>query len=106
MKVLRNANAAPEWVEFGKDVRKSVAEFRDQLHMDVEKLMYGQPSNDVYALQVLQGWAALEVELQTSMKSLNALIHRYNSMTPTAAVHMVPLRLDAELKIALNRRKQ
>ena len=103
MKVLKNANAAPEWVELGKDIREKItairARLRTWLAMNVEE---GACQSEIWIQELKQipGWGALEEELLGSINCINADISRHNHMAPTAVVHIMPLRLQAEVRSA------
>ena len=114
MKVLKNANAAPEWVELGKDIRAKATALRSRIRAwlkangaaaigDATRHRKHQGATDGLSLLEqprldLPGWKAFEDdEILPVIAVINAEISRHNHMAPTAVVHMMPLRLQAEL---------
>jgi hypothetical protein len=97
MKILKNANAAPDWVELGKDIRTEVATLRSRIRswLDANGAISGTPNvTSMEQVRRLTGWATFEDELVSTIESVNANISRHNHIAPTAVVHIMPLRLE------------
>ena len=82
-RMLRNAGAAPPWIESDKEVRRLLAE-RDAL--------IARPRRSSTA-----GRERARTELATLVESTNRAITRVNAEAPTVRQHRRPLDLDAEL---------
>jgi hypothetical protein len=82
-RILRNANAAPEWIETDKEIRRLLAE-RDGL---LERAGRAGPlMHDRYRAQ-----------LRTLVTEVNRLVFVLNHEAPSARQHRRPLDLDHEL---------
>ncbi len=82
-RMLRNAGAAPPWIESDKEVRRLLAQ-RDAL--------IARPRRSSTA-----GRERERAELATLVESINRAITRVNAEAPTVRQHRRPLDLDVEL---------
>lgn len=82
-RMLRNAGAAPPWIESDKEVRRLLAQ-RDAL--------IARPRRSSTA-----GRERERTELATLVESINRAITRVNAEAPTVRQHRRPLDLDVEL---------
>jgi hypothetical protein len=82
-RMLRNANAAPPWIESDKAVRALLDE-RDRLFVRA-------------ARRSAQGNARARVELVRIVEDVNRAIERVNAEAPTERQHRRPLDLTVEL---------
>eukprot|EP00192_Tetraselmis_astigmatica_P020986 CAMPEP_0117655152 /NCGR_PEP_ID=MMETSP0804-20121206/4128_1 /TAXON_ID=1074897 /ORGANISM="Tetraselmis astigmatica, Strain CCMP880" /LENGTH=274 /DNA_ID=CAMNT_0005461487 /DNA_START=129 /DNA_END=953 /DNA_ORIENTATION=- len=116
LKILKNANMSPEWVELGKATRLAISEFRCQLRNRVQaEIAAGNDSANVIVgqagdtedgvLKMLSGsssWTAAQPELRKSVTVINEQILRCNNAAPSPVVHLIPVRFDAEVKAAIS----
>jgi hypothetical protein len=82
-RILRNADAAPPWIEADKEVRRLLAR-RDEL--------LARPRRTTEA-----GQARERAELTALVASINDAIARVNAEAPTDRQHRRPLDLESEL---------
>ena len=81
--ILRNAGAAPPWIEADKEVRRQLAR-RDEL--------LARPRRTTDA-----GRARERAELTALVRLINDAIARVNAEAPTVRQHRLPLDLETEL---------
>ena len=113
LKLLKNANMSPEWVEMGKEIRLSIARFRSTLREKTKAALpeavassttgttADRTDSMLEALRVSPGWGATREELHQAITAINTSITRHNSASPSQVVHLIHLGLDAELKAAV-----
>ena len=81
-RMLRNAGAAPPWIESDKEARRLLAE--------IERLVARAPGMSVF------GRRRARAELDRLVEAANRAIARVNSEAPTDRQHRRPLRPTAE----------
>ena len=81
-RMLRNAGAAPPWIESDKEARRLLAE--------IERLVARAPGMSVF------GRRRARAELERLVEAANRAIARVNSEAPTDRQHRRPLRHTAE----------
>eukprot|EP00873_Tetraselmis_striata_P013041 jgi/Tetstr1/433305/TSEL_022592.t1 len=109
LKVLKNANVLPEWVELGKALRGRLSGVHAAIEPFVREVLEARPHSLAEALRRLKAnpdWAAARAGLEADLETINRAIARHNALTPSAAVHMFPVRLDAAVSAMYKRLQQ
>lgn len=106
-RVLKNAGAAPAWVEHGRSIRRAHASARFRLEDAWLAVRYGsalaaatQPSRPIGDEQcpLAARWAAALHDFEGELDAVNKQIRTYNLIAPGSATHL--MRLDAEAELA------
>jgi DnaJ family protein C protein 28 len=100
VKILKNANVLPEWVEVGKVVRERVRGLRASIEPFVKQVVEAQPASLADAMRQLKGvpgWVSAKGEFQVRLDKVNAEIAKHNRMAPNAVMHMMPIKLETEV---------
>lgn len=109
--VLKNADAAPPWIEIGREIevalthnREALLRFRDAQRTD--RIAIGQTSSldriESLRERMRQRAERFAGEHRERLRALNETIDRFNAYCPVHAVHRARLDVDAEVAAALS----
>jgi len=103
-RILKNANALPEWIQVQKDIEADQAKvraMRDRLNKENERWRkrLSMPSSRAGADAQYSAWHAKQRAAYLNlMKSINRAILKYTLIAPPSALHMTAFKLQSEME--------